>query len=62
VLTPETGPVTERLRIREIDGDEGRRLVRIIRRGTGSVVTWRRALDHGVSLGTQSWLPLLATA
>src|SRR5690242_13273967 len=39
----QTGPVTERLRVREIDDDEGRRLVRIIRRGTGSVVTWRRA-------------------
>jgi hypothetical protein len=43
VLIPETGPVTERLRVREIDDDEGRRLVRIVRRGTGSVVTWRRA-------------------
>jgi transposase len=39
----ETGPVTERLQVREIDDDEGQRLVRIIRRGTGSVVTWRRA-------------------
>jgi transposase len=29
--------------VRQIDGDEGRRLVRIIRRGSGSVVTWRRA-------------------
>jgi len=29
--------------VREIDDDEGRRLVRIIRRGAGSVVTWRRA-------------------
>jgi len=29
--------------VREIDDDEGRRLVRIIRRGSGSVVTWRRA-------------------
>src|SRR5690348_1777277 len=38
-----TGPVTERLRVREIDDDEGQRLVRIIRRGSGSVVTWRRA-------------------
>jgi transposase len=28
--------------VREIDDDEGRRLVRIIRRGSGSVVTWRR--------------------
>jgi hypothetical protein len=35
--------VSERLRVREIDDDEGRRLVRIIRRGSGSVVTWRRA-------------------
>jgi len=39
----ETEPVTERLRVREIDDDEGRRLVRIVRRGSGSVVTWRRA-------------------
>jgi transposase len=29
--------------VRELDDDEGKRLVRIIRRGTGSVVTWRRA-------------------
>ncbi|MFV2216948.1 hypothetical protein ACFHW2_42815 [Actinomadura sp. LOL_016] len=29
--------------MREIDDDEGRRLLRIIRSGTGSVVTWRRA-------------------
>jgi transposase len=43
VLIAETGPVTERLRVREIDDDEGRRLVRIVRRGSGSVVTWRRA-------------------
>jgi transposase len=35
--------VSERLRVREIDDDEGRQLVRIIRRGSGSVVTWRRA-------------------
>jgi transposase len=42
-LILDTGPVTERLRVREIDDDEGRRLVRIIRRGNGSVVTWRRA-------------------
>jgi transposase len=43
VLVAETGPVIDRLRVREIDDDEGRRLVRIVRRGTGSVVTWRRA-------------------
>jgi transposase len=43
VLIAQTGPVTERLRVREIDDDEGRRLVRIVRRDSGSVVTWRRA-------------------
>lgn len=37
------GRVAERVRVRELDDDEGKRLVRIIRRGTGSVVTWRRA-------------------
>jgi transposase len=35
--------VAERVRVREIDDDEGRRLVRIVRRDNGSVVTWRRA-------------------
>jgi transposase len=35
--------VAERVHVREIDDDEGRRLLRIVRRGTGSVVTWRRA-------------------
>ncbi|MDG9682201.1 helix-turn-helix domain-containing protein [Streptomyces sp. DH18] len=33
----------ERVRVSEIDDDEGRRLLRTVRRGTGSVVTWRRA-------------------
>jgi transposase len=42
-LIAETGPATERLRVRETGDDEGQRLVRIIRRGSGSVVTWRRA-------------------
>ena len=37
--------MAERLRVREIDDDEGRRLVRIVRRGSGSVVTWRRAIS-----------------
>ncbi|ALO91343.1 Putative transposase [Streptomyces hygroscopicus subsp. limoneus] len=32
-----------RVQVREIDDAEGQRLLRIIRRGTGSVVTWRRA-------------------
>src|ERR1700756_3203222 len=39
----QTGLVNDRLQVREIDDDEGRRLVRIVRRGSGSVVTWRRA-------------------
>jgi transposase len=43
LLILKTGPVTERVRVREIDDDEGQRLVRIVRRGSGSVVTWRRA-------------------
>jgi transposase len=42
-LILKTGPVTEQVRVRVIDDDEGRRLVRIVRRGSGSVVTWRRA-------------------
>src|ERR1700728_2272576 len=39
----ETGLVSERPRVRGIHDDERRQLVRIIRRGSGSVVTWRRA-------------------
>ncbi|GGU47169.1 hypothetical protein GCM10010289_79580 [Streptomyces violascens] len=35
--------MAERVRVREIDDDEGQRLLRIVRRSTGSVVTWRRA-------------------
>ncbi len=32
-----------RVRVRKISDDEGNRLQRIVRRGRGSVVTWRRA-------------------
>jgi transposase len=32
-----------RVRVREIKPDEGQRLLRIVRRSSGSVVTWRRA-------------------
>ncbi|MEY9864398.1 hypothetical protein ABH935_010057, partial [Catenulispora sp. GAS73] len=39
----QTWQIAERVRVREIDDDESRRLLRIVRRGTGSVVTWRRA-------------------
>jgi hypothetical protein len=42
VLIFQTGPVAERVRAREVDYDEGRRLVRIVRRGSG-LVAWRRA-------------------
>lgn len=35
--------MAERVCVRGIDDDEGQRLLRIVRRGTGSVVTWRRA-------------------
>ncbi|MGV9774649.1 hypothetical protein [Streptosporangium sp. NPDC003464] len=31
------------MRVREIDDDEGQRLLRITRRGPGSVVTWPQA-------------------
>jgi transposase len=55
VLIAETGPVTDRVRVREIDDDEGRRLVRIVRRDSGSVVTWRRA--QMVLLSAQGMTP-----
>ena len=32
-----------RVRVREITGEEGNRLLRIVRRSSGSAVTWRRA-------------------
>jgi transposase len=35
--------VAERVRVREITDEEGQRLLPILRRSTGSVVTWRRA-------------------
>src|SRR5947208_15524480 len=37
------GIVAERVRVREISNQEGNRLLRIVRRSSGSVVTWRRA-------------------
>jgi transposase len=36
-------PVAERVRVRAIDDEEEHRLLRIVRRGRGPVVTWRRA-------------------
>jgi len=35
--------VAERVQVRELTNDEGRKLLSIIRRGSGSVVRWRRA-------------------
>jgi transposase len=35
--------VAERVSVRDISNDEGNRLLRIVRRSSGSVVTWRRA-------------------
>ena len=35
--------MAERVRVWEITNKEGNRLLRIVRRSTGSVVTWRRA-------------------
>ena len=37
------GRVAERVRVRDVSSQEGNRLLRIVRRSTGSVVTWRRA-------------------
>jgi transposase len=35
--------MAQRVRVREISDEEGQRLLRIVRRSSGSVVTWRRA-------------------
>ena len=35
--------MAERVRAREVTNDEGNRLLRTVRRDSGSVVTWRRA-------------------
>jgi transposase len=37
------GGVAERVRVQDITSQEGNRLLRIVRRSSGSVVTWRRA-------------------
>ena len=43
--------MAERVRVREITNDEANRLLRTVRRDSGSVVTWRRA--HIVLLSAQ---------
>lgn len=35
--------MAERVRVREINDDEGQRPLQIVRRSSGLVVTWRRA-------------------
>jgi hypothetical protein len=35
--------MVHRVQVRVISNDEGNRLLRIVRRSSGSVVTWRRA-------------------
>lgn len=35
--------MAERVQVRQIGNEEGNRLLWILRRGTGSVATWRRA-------------------
>jgi transposase len=42
-LVGKGGGVREGVRVREITNEEGNRLLRIVRRSSGSVVTWRRA-------------------
>ena len=42
-LVPRRGGVAERVRVRDITHQEGNRLLCIVRRSSGSVVTWRRA-------------------
>jgi hypothetical protein len=45
--------VAERVRVREVSNQEGTRLLRTVRRSTGSVVTWRRA--QMVLLSARAW-------
>src|SRR4051794_26336447 len=44
-----------RVRLREVSNEEGNRLLRIVRRTSGSVVTWRRA--QVVLLAAQGMTP-----
>jgi hypothetical protein len=46
--------VAERVRVREISSQEGNRLLRIVRRSSGSVMTWRRA--QMVLLSAREWM------
>jgi len=48
--------MAERVRVRDIDPDEGQKLLRIVRRSSGSVVTWRRA--QMILLSAQGMTPV----
>src|SRR4051812_45205662 len=52
----EGADLAARVQLREITNVEGNRLLRIVRRASGSVVTWRRALI--VLLSAQGMTPL----
>jgi len=52
--------MAERVRVREVSNEEGNRLLRMVRRSSGSVVTWRRA--QMVLLSAQGMdVPTIAT-
>jgi transposase len=42
-LVAQSGGMAERVAVRDITNEEGRKLLSIVRRGSGSVVRWRRA-------------------
>src|SRR5258708_1978615 len=57
--------MTERVRVREITNEEGNRLLKIVRRSSGSVVTWRRAqivLWSAQGMDVQQIAPLAFTS
>jgi hypothetical protein len=41
--------MVHRVQVRPIGNDEGNKLLRIVRRSSGSVVTWRRACRRDVA-------------
>jgi hypothetical protein len=48
--------MVHRVQVRSISNDEGNRLLRIVRRTSGSVVTWRRAQMVLLS-APGAWMP-----
>ena len=43
LTSPRRSEMVARVQVRTITNDEGNKLLRIVRRSSGSVVTWRRA-------------------